>query len=116
MNVFAKFGPAMDILNAVSERQKLVTSNIANAHTPGYKGKHVSFSQLLYNEHSPYETRLAKKMGTSLQPLGMMDSGKEVDLKEEMIDMQKNMLFFSMSSRRVSSIFSTLRTASQIGR
>lgn len=100
-------------LKAISERQKLVTNNVANAHTPGYTAKEVSFSDLL-NADSPFETRLSQEMGQRMPEA--TSTGMPVDLQKEMIQMQKNMLFYGMASRRASTIINTLKTASQIGR
>ncbi len=116
MDPFGKFNPISNVLNAISSNQKLVSGNVANAHTPGYTAKSTTFSQLLYNQHSPFETTMSKKMGSSLQPLGTMETGETVNMKHEMITMQKNMLFYSMTTRRAASIFNMLRTSSQIGR
>ena len=115
-NPYDHFIPIANMLNAVTAKQKLVSNNIANAQTPGFTAKSATFSQLLYNLDNPYETRLARKMGSSLQPLGAMETGEPVNLQKEMIDMQKNTLLYSMATRRASSVLNTLRTASQIGR
>ena len=106
--------PIAQMMDAISEKQRIVASNIANAHTPGYHAKSASFSELLFKLNSPFETELSREMGTTLP----MDetTGQGVNLPEQMIDMQKNNLFFSVASRRLSTIFNTLRTASQIGR
>src|ERR1044072_418013 len=101
-------------LNAISERQRLSSANIANAHTPGYTAKHVSFADLLKTDN-PFEIALSQKMGSKLVESNE-DTGTPVDLQKELIDMQKNMLFYSMTTRRASTIFNTLKTASQIGR
>ncbi len=116
MDPFAKFNPIANVLNAVSNNQKLVSSNISNAQTPGYTAKSTTFSQLLYNQHSPFETKMSKQMGSSLQPLGHMETGQPVNMKQELLTMQKNMLFYSMTTRRAASVFNMLRTSSQIGR
>ncbi|HEY9746930.1 MAG TPA: hypothetical protein V6C99_12010 [Oculatellaceae cyanobacterium] len=104
----------LNSLSAISERQRLASANLANAHTPGYTAKQVSFSDLL-REDNPFETDLSRKMGGAMGALGA-DTGQPVNLQREMIEMQKNMLYYSMASRRASTIFNALRTASQIGR
>lgn len=113
---YAKFTPVLDTLNAISRRQQMISGNIANVHTPGYTAKTAEFSDLLFNVSSPFETKLAKQMGASLSPMSAQDSGEPVNLQKEMLQMQKNMLFYSMTTRRAASIFNSLRTASQIGR
>ncbi len=115
-NFYDKFSSAHGVLKAVASSQEMVSGNIANSHTPGYTAKSLSFSQLIGNQHNPFETRLARKMGSSQSPMAVGETGLPVDLRKEMITMQKNMLFYSMATRRTSSIFNTLRTASQIGR
>jgi flagellar basal body rod protein FlgB len=101
-------------LSAISERQRLTSANLANAHTPGYTARQVRFSDLLKTDN-PFETALSQKMGGKLSEINS-DTGMPVDMQKELIDMQKNMLFYSMVTRRASSIFNELRTASQVGR
>lgn len=99
---------------AISERQRLTSANIANAHTPGYTARSVSFSDLLKADN-PFETDLSQKMGSKLTEMST-DTGTPVDIQQELIDMQKNLLFYSMATRRASTIFSSLKAASQVGR
>ncbi|HEY9687800.1 MAG TPA: flagellar basal body protein [Coleofasciculaceae cyanobacterium] len=106
--------PVLQSLSAISERQKLVSANIANAQTPGYTAREVSFSDLLKTDN-PFETALSQKMGSQLSEM-TTDSGVPVDLHRELIEMQKNMLFYSMVTRRATSIFSHMKTATQVGR
>ncbi len=106
--------PILTSLTAISERQKLASANISNAHTPGYTAREVSFSDML-STNSPFETNLSQRMGSKLSEMST-DTGMPVDLHREMIEMQKNMLFYSMVTRRASTIFTLMRTASQVGR
>lgn len=101
-------------LEAVSYRQKMAANNIANAHTPGYTAKHASFSDILGDAANPFATDLSQKMGV-LMPEAT-STGQPVEMSKEFIDMQKNMLYYSMATRRLTTIFTTLKTASQIGR
>ncbi|MCE3235272.1 MAG: hypothetical protein K0Q50_1452 [Vampirovibrio sp.] len=99
---------------AISERQRLTSANIANAHTPGYTARSVSFSDLLKADN-PFETDMSQKMGSKLTEIST-DTGTPVDIQKELIDMQKNLLYYSMATRRASTIFSSLKAASQVGR
>lgn len=101
-------------LSAISEKQKMTSANIANAHTPGYTAKQVRFADLLQSDN-PFETALSQKMGSQLIQSDV-ESGAPVDLQKELIDMQKSMLFYSMTTRRASTIFNSLKTATQVGR
>jgi flagellar basal body rod protein FlgB len=104
----------LNYLSAIAQRQSLTSANIANAHTPGYTAKSASFSDLLKSD-SPFETYLSHKMGNHMSEMST-DTGISVDLQKELIDMQKNLLFYSMVSRRASSIVSNMKAASQVGR
>jgi flagellar basal body rod protein FlgB len=101
-------------LGALSESQRITSANIANAQTPGYTAKGVNFSDLLKTDN-PFETDLSRKMGSKVSEVGA-DTGVPVDLQKELITMQKNMLYYSMVTRRASTIFNSLKSASQVGR
>ena len=101
-------------LSALSERQRITSANIANAHTPGYTAREVSFSDLLRTDN-PFETDLSQKMGSKLSEMNN-NTGVPVDIQKELVEMQKNMLFYSVASRRAASIFNSLKAASQVGR
>jgi flagellar basal body rod protein FlgB len=105
---------SLQYMSAIAQRQSLTSANIANAHTPGYTAKSVSFSDLLQSDN-PFETQLSHKMGSQLSSMNT-DTGISVDLQKELIDMQKNMLYYSMVSRRASSVVSNIKAASQVGR
>lgn len=105
--------PVTGALRAISDRQKLVSGNIANAHTPGYVAKRVSFSDLLKSD-TPFETDLSHQMGSVLSQ--ETNTGQPVDLQQELIEMHKNMLYYNMVTRRASSVFTMLKAAGQIGR
>jgi flagellar basal body rod protein FlgB len=105
---------SLDLLRAISQRQSLSSANIANAHTPGYTARSASFSELLKSDN-PFETDLSRKMGSQISALST-DTGLPVDLQKELIEMQKNYLYFSMVSRRASSIINNIKAASQVGR
>lgn len=104
------------MITGLSSQQKVVSNNIANASTPGYTRQTYSFSDVLGNLSNPYETHLSQKMGSVIDT-GMAESdGKPVNLAQEMIEMQKVFLNYSMVTRRATTIFGNLRRASQIGR
>lgn len=101
-------------LSAISERQRLTSANIANAHTPGYTAREIQFADLLKTDN-PFETQLSHRMGSKLSEMNT-DAGIPVDMQKELIEMQKNMLFYSMTTRRASTIFNSLKSATQVGR
>jgi flagellar basal-body rod protein FlgB len=102
------------ILNATSDRQKITTSNIANVNTPGYTAKDVSFAELIGQMDSPFETKMAQQAGGSHAQ--ETDTGNPVNLQKELLDMQKNLLFYNMAVRRISTVITGLKSAAQVGR
>ncbi|MEM0952042.1 MAG: flagellar basal body protein [Cyanobacteria bacterium P01_H01_bin.74] len=104
---------SLQFLSAISKQQQINSANVANAHTPGYTAKKVELSNLIGQERNPFETALSKAMGlTSTQ----IDTGKPVDLKKEMIAIQENSLHYSLATRRLTTIFTVLKSAGQVGR
>lgn len=113
-NISTRIDPFRTALNAVSERQRLTSSNIANAHTPGYTAREVSFSDLLKTD-SPFETALSQRMGSKFTEMNN-NTGMPVDLQKELIEMQKNNLMYMMVTKVTGTYFSNLKTATQVGR
>lgn len=101
-------------LRAISDRQKVNSANLSNAQTPGYVARELNFADLLKTDN-PFETALSQKMGSRLSEM-TSETGVPVDIQKELIEMQKNMLFYSMTTRRASTIFNGLKAASQVGR
>jgi flagellar basal-body rod protein FlgB len=114
LNGDSYIAPISNMLSAISQRQKINSANVANAQTPGYIARSASFSDLL-QENNPFETPLSQKMGSHLEEIDQ-ETGAPVDLQKELVEMQKNGLFYSMATRRASTIFTALKTASQVGR
>jgi flagellar basal-body rod protein FlgB len=114
-----QLGKISGLLAMITTRQQMTSNNIANLHTPNFTPKHVSFEELLGNTSNQYETRLAKQMGggglTALLA-DEEDAPQGVTLQDEMMDMQKNLLYYSIATRRLSSLLNSLRTAGQVGR
>jgi flagellar basal body rod protein FlgB len=114
LNGDSYIGPTSNILSVISQKQKINSVNIANAQTPGYIARTASFSDML-GENNPFETPLSQKMGGHMQEIDQL-SGAPVDLQKELVEMQKNMLYYSMATRRASSIFTALKTAVNVGK
>lgn len=115
-------------LNASSLRQQVISNNIANAETPGYKGKKVVFEDILKQQlskqsnfasnrtdsrhfviGSPFEAPVAKiveNSGTTIQ-----NNGNNVDVDEEMTNMGKNAIWYNTLIEQVNSDFQQLSIA-----
>ena len=96
-----------------TRKQKLITSNLANIDTPGYKAKGISFDDFLSSETGdigkltttdpghlkgiPQLRRLEVQDRASKDSLG--PDGNNVDLEKEMTQMAQNVLKFTVVSR-----------------
>jgi len=101
------------ILDAITRKQQVIGSNLANINTPGYVRQDVDFSQLIGAANSPLETKLTHKLGPS--PF-MNDSGGEVNASQELIEMQKNALYYTIATRNVTSTLNELKTVINVGK
>ena len=101
------------LMDLISQKQKVLGSNLANVNTPGYNRQDLDFSQVLGSMNSPLETKLSQKMGSSP---AVKTSGGEVNPAVELIEIQKNALYYTIATRRVSSVIQELKTIAQLGR
>jgi len=101
------------ILDLITKRQEAVSANIANANTPGYVRQDISFGEYLDTLGSPLETKLSQKLGPS--PI-MYSRGGEVSTAKELMTMQKNMLYYTIATRRVNTTIQEIKSIAQLGR
>ena len=101
------------ILDLVGARQKAISSNLANVNTPGYVRQTVNFEEYLDTINKPLETKLSKRMGPN--PL-LYDKEDKVIVAEELMDMQRNALIYSIATRRTSKIIQEMKSVTQLGR
>jgi flagellar basal-body rod protein FlgB len=97
-------------MDLISMRQKLVSSNIANADTPGYKTQDLDFQasfQSLLEGGSP-------RPGI-VQGLATKNDGNNVDLDREARLLAENALRFSVASNLMKSQIQQLRSAIKEG-
>jgi flagellar basal-body rod protein FlgB len=97
-------------LTLVSERQRLVTSNIANADTPGFKTKDIDFEAELQNALKGMPSAPREVSG-----LITKNDGNNVDLDREARLLSENALRFTVASNLLHSRLKLLRTAIQGG-
>lgn len=102
------------MLDLISQRQRALGTNIANVDTPGYVRKDIDFSTYLGSMNSPLETQLSTKLG----PSGIIEDrrNEEIDIAEELSEMQKNSLMYTMATRRMSSIITEMKTVLNVGK
>jgi flagellar basal-body rod protein FlgB len=96
-----------------TRKQKVITSNLANVETPGYKAKDLDFKDYLRSETETSSTmkvadpshlkgipklnRIDTKTREDQDSMGL--DGNNVDLEKEMTHMAQNVLKFSVVSR-----------------
>lgn len=97
----------MDLLSA---RQKLVTSNIANADTPGYKTQDLNFQSELQSMMSGQSPR-----ATPVTGLPTKNDGNNVDLDREARLLAENAMRFSVASNLMRSQIQTVKEAIKEG-
>ena len=102
------------MLDLISQRQRVLGSNVANVDTPGYVRKDINFSTYLGSMNSPLETKLS----TALGPSGVIEDrrNQEIDIAEELAEIQKNSIMYTMATRRMSSIITEMKTAINVGK
>lgn len=102
------------MLDLISQKQRALGSNIANVDTPGYVRRNIDFAQYLGSMNSPIETKLS----TALGPSGVIEdrNAKEIDVTEELAEMQKNSLMYTMATRRMSNIITEMKTVLNVGK
>ena len=102
------------MLDLISQKQRALGSNVANVDTPGYVRRDIDFSQYLGTMNSPLETKLSTKLG----PSGIMEDRQrhEIDIAEELTEMQKNSILYTMATRRMSNIINEMKTVINVGK
>ncbi len=98
----------MDLVDA---RQKLVTSNIANADTPGYKTRDLDF-------RSQFQNLLTGEQPQAIEVAGLKtnNDGNNVSLDREAQLLSENALRFNVASQLMRGQISQLKAAIDEGR
>lgn len=97
-------------MDLVSSRQKLVSSNIANADTPGYKTQDLDFQasfQSVLEGGAPHKTLVAG--------LATKNDGNNVDVDREARLLAENSLRFSVASNLMKAQFAQIKEAIKDG-
>ncbi|SFP07277.1 flagellar basal body rod protein FlgB [Salibacterium halotolerans] len=112
-------------LKGAATRQKAISDNIANVDTPNYKAKNVHFKHTL-NEAVQNDKFQAQQTNQKHIPFGggsesiyvsrdastmYNHNGNNVDIDKEMTDSAKNQIYYNALTDRLSSKFSSLKTA-----
>jgi flagellar basal-body rod protein FlgB len=98
----------MDLLSA---SQKLVSSNIANVDTPGYKAKDIDFQSELASQFGSLEPTAVEVSG-----LKTKNDGNNVNMDRETRRLSENALRFAVATNLARSELQTLRSAIEEGK
>jgi len=102
------------ILDLIAQKQKALGENLANLDTPGYVRKDVNFGEYLSDSDTSLETTMGAKLGHS--PITASGSDEPVNPANELMEMQKNSLLYSMATRRMSSVITEMKTVINVGK
>ena len=106
-------GKANLVMDLAAQRQRALSSNIANVDTPGYRRKDIEFGQYLGSMNSPLETELSVKLGPSavIESVGATD----IDPAYELAEMQKNAMIYTIATRRMSNLVTEMKNVLNVG-
>lgn len=117
------FGLIKNALNAAELRQEMISSNIANVNTDGYKVNKVEFESLLDSASSGFaltktddqhfgiadlidvQPMVSKRTNTSVK-----DNGNNVDIEVEMMDQSENSLYYNALVTQLNTKYSMLNS------
>lgn len=102
------------ILDLISLKQKAIGENLANLDTPGYARKNVDFGQYLGSVGGNLETKMAAKFGSSA--IFEEKSYEDINPANELMELQRNSLLYSMATRRMSNIITEMKTVINVGK
>ena len=113
-------------LDASWTKNEVISSNIANVDTPGYKKKKAVFGDLLNEELSSsllktsHEKHMQIDGGSSLISIttdmsttNMRTDENNVNIDEEMSDLSKNQIYYNVLTQRATGEINKLRSAIQ---
>lgn len=103
------------MLDLIAKRQKVIGDNLANMDTPGYVRKDLDFSQYLGSMDNSLETKLASKFGSPI-PVEESTSAGPINPANELLELQKNSILYTMATRRMSSVINEMKTVINVGK
>ena len=111
-------------LDFSSRKQQVISSNIANADTPNYKARDVSFKQMLEDEtargieakrtndkHIAFRsTELSEPAVYVKNNRSYNHNGNSVDLDKEMSELATNQIYYNALTDRINSKYQSLQS------
>lgn len=100
-----------NLLQEAEVRHKIVSQNIANLNSPGYRSLDVRFDRSLESEAGQSEAVVDSAVVEETDGLLTRENGNNVDLDRELGSLTKNSMEFETYSHLLVSKFSLLRSA-----
>lgn len=117
------FGPHLDnlqrALSRTAERHSLLTTNLANLNTPGYKRQDLDFSITLDEETGKATARLEefrRATNPNSDDTSIRTDGNNVDLEKEVMSIAETELRYQALADFTSQYFGNLRSVIREGR
>lgn len=103
------------MLDLIAKKQKVIGENLANMDTPGYVRKDLDFNQYLGTMGNSMQTKLAEKFGSPI-PVQESTSQGPINPANELLELQKNSILYTMATRRMSSVINEMKTVINVGK
>ncbi|SRR5579884_95617 len=118
-------------LDLRSEKHRVITANIANQDTPGYKATEVNFKEALQSAFESSPLVLSQTDPAHLSPVGSASGvshatispqssqrldGNTVNAEKEMTKLAENTLYYTATTQIISSKFKAIENAIREGR
>lgn len=102
------------MMDLIAKKQKTIGENLANIDTPGYVRKDVNFANYMGAMDNSLEIKLSEKLGSS--PVFEAQNGGPVNPANELMELQKNSLLYTMATRQMSSVITQMKTVINVGK
>ena len=98
-------------LQLATDRQQIITANMANVDTPGYHSRDINFQQAMQDVMDQSGTMQLEPATEEVQGLPERPDGNDVNVDRESMLMSETQLQYQMGVQLIKSQFHTLYTA-----
>lgn len=98
-------------LQLATDRQQIITANMANVDTPGYHSRDINFQQAMQDVMDQSGTMQMEPATEEVQGLPERPDGNDVNVDRESMLMSETQLQYQMGVQLIKSQFHTLYTA-----
>ena len=112
-DIFSQMHLLQGALNGTNQNHRVLSQNIANVNTPGYKTRRVDFAELLQQlEDGDDSVSEPKTLSVQIKPgLAERVDGNNVELDREISELKKNALVAQAFTQLLASKLSIMRRA-----